>query len=152
MTRLEIENDNDRRKTTSGDRLNGDQSAAGNSSYRLLVDQTSTNVVVDLKPTQENIDHPCGKTDRMAEMEEVAVGASGTSAVDSGQPGSQPVDWNLQPAGMVQGSGVSVEGKGPSFEQVVTRRRRPGKSAAEILRRRTADRVQENKTKSAATW
>ena len=151
--RLESENDEDRKKTTSGVQLNGVQSAATTNADRFLVDQTSADVDIDYTVTQEDVEH---KTGEVGELEEDVV--SGTSAVVGEQTREPPVEHRdgeacssvfdgacaVQTLDMTHHDSAAVD-RTQRTSVVVTRRRRNSKPT-HVLRGGPANQVP-NKSK-----
>ena len=140
--RLESENDEDRKKTTSGVQLDGVQSSAGS----FLVKQTSADVVNDFTATQEDISH-LDKIGQVAELEE-SRGVSGMSG--TGQtgvlPGKHHDDTRLENDSDVATLDVTQRDSVRAVQRrrrasVVAARRRPTGKPSDVLRGRHADQV-----------
>jgi len=153
--RLDNEDNEDRRKTTSGVRFDGTQTAAA-TDPDFLVDQTSANVVIDVGATQEKVESKTGNVSETA----VSLFTPGTSVIASEQEASPANDGTYSSAVESDCAAVqplSVTDRGPSVVErsrrrsvVVPRRRHVGKPIA-VLRGRSADHVVSNSSPAAVT-
>jgi len=132
-----VDDDEDRRKSTSGDTPEDVQSAvaAGNQTPAAFT-------AVDFRVTQDDV---VAHTQRREERKEkcAAAAVSGTVGASGGQEGSPPPDIGAcaQPSDLAgQRSAVSVErGSRMSVVAAARRRRAPAGKRVDVLRRRSAD-------------
>jgi len=138
--RLDSENDEDRRKTTSCVQLDGVQSATATNSGQFLVDQSSANVAIDYTVTQEDIEH-LGNSGQVVGLEVRAVvpgmSVSGQTRTPPGEHHDGDSNCAVQTSDIAQRGSVDMDHK-PRKSVVVTRRRRTSKPT-DIFRRQPAD-------------